>query len=550
MGNWRKLGGICGSLALLGGGLIPQSRSQEAPLVLPPISIERMRADVKYLASDPLQGRGVGTRGEELATDYIASQFEKAGVKPGGEKGTYFQAVPLVLVNTGKDATLSFVKGTGATPLKLEDEFVGVSYSQKTEEFEADAIFVGHGISAPEFGWDDYKDVDVKGKVVVLFTNEPPSEDIKFFGGKALTYYGRWTYKYEEATRRGALAALIIHTNESAGYPYSVVRKLNGAQIQQDLSSHALAFAGWLSTQGGNKLLASVGLTVPEALKKADTAGFKPIPLGVKIKANIPTTVEKIISKNVLGRVEGSDPKLKDEVVMFTAHWDHLGVSKSALGTEEIYSGALDNGSGCSILMEMARAWATMTPRPKRSALFLAPTAEESGLLGATYYAAHPIVPLGKTAMDFNFDTVYPIGEAESIVINGADRTTRWAKLQETAKKLNLGIEADRRAHQGLFYRSDHFALAKGGVPAFSVGRGEKVKGKPVDFARKASEDFIANTYHTPKDVYKEEWDFLSYPVLIRFALTAAAEVANDPVLPTWVAGDEFLPARQKSGVK
>lgn len=550
MGRWQKFGMFLGCMPLLGGLIVPLGLAQDPSLSLPPISIDRIRADVKYLASDPLQGRGVGTRGEELATDYIASQFEKAGLKPGGERGTFFQSVPLVLVKTGKDATLASVKGNEATPFKIEDEFVGVSYSQKTEDFEAEAIFVGHGISAPEFGWDDYKDVDVKGKVVVLFTNEPPSEDPKFFAGKALTYSGRWTYKYEEATRRGALAALIIHTNETAGYPYSVVRKLNGAQIQREPDAHALAFAGWLSTQGGNKLLASVGLTVPEALKKADTAGFKPIPLGVKIKANIPTTVEKIISKNVIGKVEGSDPTLKDEVVIFTAHWDHLGISKSALGTDEIYHGALDNASGCSILMEMARAWQNMTPKPKRSALFLAPTAEESGLLGAVYYAAHPIVPLGKTAMNFNFDTVYPIGEPESIVINGAERTTYWNQLQETAKKLNLGIEPDKRAAQGLFYRSDHFALARGGVPAFSVGRGEKVKGKPIDFAKKASEDFIANTYHTPNDIYKEEWDFLAYPVLIKFALTAASQVANDSTLPTWNAGDEFLPARQKSGVK
>jgi len=530
--------------------MVPVALGQSTPGQATPASIERIRADVKSLSSESFQGRGVGTRGEELATDYIATQFEKAGLKGAGPNGSFFQSVPLVLVNTGKDATLAMTHQGESASFKIEDEFVGVSYSQKTEEFEAEAVFVGHGISAPEYGWDDYKNIDVKGKVVVLFTNEPPSDDPKFFTGKALTYYGRWTYKYEEATRRGALAALIIHTNETAGYPYSVVKKLNGAQIQRKPEEPALAFAGWLSTQGGNKLLGAANLTVPQALAKADTRGFQPIPLGVKVKGRIPTKVERIVSKNVVGMVEGSDPKLKDEFLLFTAHWDHLGVSKNNLGVEEIYYGALDNASGCSILMELARSWTALNPKPKRSALFLATTAEESGLLGAVYYGKNPLVPLGKTVINFNFDTVYPIGEPESIVLNGAERTTVWPKLQSTAKSLGLEIEADKRAHLGLYYRSDHFALARGGVPAFSVGRGEKVKGQPIDFAKKASEDFIANAYHTPNDKFKEEWDFAAYPILINFTMKAALDLANSSFMPTWNDGDEFLPARIQSGVK
>ena len=524
--------------------------AQEGEVKAPAISIERIRADVKYLASDPLQGRGVGTRGEELATDHIAAQFEKAGLKPMGDRGTYFQAVPLVLVRTGPDATLASIKGNDTAAFKLEDEFVGTTYSQRNEDFEADAVFVGHGITAPEFGWDDYKGLDVKGKVVVLFTNEPPSDDPKFFGGKALTYYGRWTYKYEEATRRGAKAALIIHTPETAGYPYSVVKTVKGAQLEREPDAPALAFAGWLSARAGEKLLASIGLSVEDALKKADTKGFQAIPLGTRIKAHIPTNVQKIASKNVIGSVEGSDPTLKSEAVIFTAHWDHLGVRKSAAGAEEIYSGALDNASGSAILLELARTWAATNPKPKRSAIFLATTAEESGLLGAFYYAAHPAVPLGKTAMNFNFDNVFPVGEPESIVLNGAERSTAWRALQAVAARHSLAIEPDQRGHLGFYYRSDHFALARGGVPAFSVGRGEKVKGKPADYMKKVLEDFIANTYHTPNDKYRDDWDFAAYPAMMRFALDAAREIANVPTLPTWNAGDEFLAARQKSGVK
>jgi Zn-dependent M28 family amino/carboxypeptidase len=516
----------------------------------PPISIERIRADVKYLASDELQGRGVGSRGEELAIDHIAKQFEKAGLKPAGERGAFFQAVPLVMVTTGPKATLAFSKGEQTTAFKLEDEFAGTTKTQQSEDFEADAIFCGHGITAPEFGWDDYKDVDVKGKVVVVFTNEPPSDDPKFFAGKALTYYGRWTYKYEEATRRGAKAVLIIHTTETAGYPYSVVKKLKGAQIQRAKDSPALAFAGWLSSKAGDKLLASVGLTVEQALKKADTKGFKAIPLGVRIKGHIPTTTQKIVSRNVIGLIEGSDPALKSEAVLFTAHWDHLGVGKSSLAASDIYCGALDNASGCAVLLEMARLWASTKPRPKRSALFLATTAEESGLLGAVYYAAHPAIPLGKTALNLNFDTVLPLGVPESVVVSGAERTTAWPMVQEIAAKHKLAIEPDKNAHLGFYYRSDHFALARGGVPAFSVFPGEKIKGKPADFARKAMDEFIAKVYHTPNDVYREDWDFSGYPVLMRFASDVAQTAANAKTLPTWNAGDEFLKARQMSGVK
>ncbi len=556
MTNSRSIRSIV-ALSVLAFGLASQSTRSDSALdkkVEPAkdggISIERIRSDVKYLASDQLEGRGIGSRGEELAVDFIAGQFEKAGLKPAGERGTFFQAVPLVMVTTGPKATLGFTKGDQKIAFKLEDEFAGVSKSQQSEGFDAEAIFLGHGITAPEFGWDDYNDVDVKGKIVVVFTNEPPSDDPKFFAGKALTYYGRWTYRFVEATRRGARGVLIIHTNETAGYPYSVVKKLKGAQIKREADSPALAFAGWLSRKAGDKLLASVGLTVDEALKKADTKGFKAIPLGVRIQGHIPTTTQKLVTRNVIGMVEGSDPALKSEAVLFTAHWDHLGVGKGAVGANNIHYGALDNATGCAILLEMARLWASQKPRPKRSAIFLATTAEESGLLGAAYYADHPSIPLGKTAINLNFDTVLPLGVPESVVVSGAERTTAWPSVQAIAAKHKLAIEPDKNAHLGFYYRSDHFALARGGVPAFSVFPGEKVKGKPADFASKAMEEFIAKVYHTPFDEYRADWDFSGYPPLMRFAYDIAREAADAKMLPTWIAGDEFLKARQQSGVK
>jgi Zn-dependent M28 family amino/carboxypeptidase len=451
------------------------------------------------------------------------------------------------MATTGPGASLAAIKGNDSISFKLGDEFVGQSLTQQSEDFDAEAIFLGHGINAPEFGWNDYQGIDVKDKVIVVFTNEPPSDDPKFFGGKALTYYGRWTYKYEEATRRGARAVLIIHTNETAGYPYSVVQKLAGAQLRKTSGGHALAFAGWLSRRAGDKLLALAGLSVEEALQKADRRGFKAIPLGFRIKGHIPTSVEKIVTRNVIGVVDGSDPILKSEAVIFTAHWDHLGVGKSAVGTDNIYNGAMDNATGCAILLELARLWAGQQPRPKRSAVFLATTAEESGLLGAVDYARHPVFPLGKTAINLNFDTVPPLGVPESVIVSGAERTTAWPTVQQAARKNKLEIEPDRLAHLGFFYRSDHFALARGGVPAFSIYPGEKIKGKPAGYARKAAEDYIARFYHTPADEFRDDWDFTGYPVLIRFALDIAGELANAKALPTWLPGDEFRAAREKS---
>jgi Zn-dependent M28 family amino/carboxypeptidase len=514
------------------------------------LSADRMKAHVAFLASDRLEGRGPGSRGEILATEYIAQQFKKAGLKPLGERGTFYQPVPLVRVVTDPKSMLRALKGETAIDFPCGMQFSGMSRTQtEHDEFDAEAVFVGHGITAPEFGWDDYKDIDVKDKVVVLFTNEPPSDDPKFFGGKALTYYGRWTFKYEEAARRGAKACFIIHTTATAGYPYSVVQPLEGAQLKRDPSQPALAFAGWLTSAAGEKLLNLSGRTIEDALKEADTKGFKPYSLGIKLKGNIRTHVEKIVSNNVVGLVEGSDPKLKSEAVVFTAHWDHLGVGRAVLG-DAIYNGAADNATGCALLMELARAWSAWSPKPKRSALFLAVTAEEKGLLGSEYYTHNPLVPLDKTALDLNFDMILPLGVPESVVVTGAERTTAWPLVQEAAKKNHLDIETDPRSHLGIFFRSDHFSMAQAGVPAFSVSAGTKIKGKPKDFASKALKEFNDKTYHSPQDELKPEWDFSGFIVLAQFALDVGRQVADADRLPTWNPGDEFGAARKKTRAK
>ncbi|MCX6599184.1 MAG: M28 family peptidase [Acidobacteria bacterium] len=511
-----------------------------------------IRAHTKFLSSDLLEGRGVGSRGGDLATDYLATQFALAGLKPAGDKGTFFQAVPMVGVATEKSAQLALVKGGERVPLTWQDDFVGVTQrQQKQEEFEAEAVFVGHGITAPEFDWDDYRGIDVKGKIVVLFTNEPPSEDPKFFGGRALTYYGRWTYKYEQATRKGAVACIIVHTTPTAGYSWEVVRNSWGKEDPQMVLENgqaAMGLAGWVTRKAGDRLFAHLGKTVDDMVKLADTRGFKPVPLNIKLSAKLPTAVRPIASRNVVGFVEGSDPVLKNEAVVFSAHWDHLGIGVPVNG-DAIYNGAVDNATGCATLLEIARVWAALPVKPRRSAIFLAVTAEESGLRGAEYYGLHPFIPNGKHALNVNYDALYPFGRTKDVVVTGAERTTVWPTVQDIARRFNLIIAPDARPEQGLYYRSDHFSLARVGVPAFSVKMGNELRsgsGSGDDFFV----EFNSKNYHQPSDEYKESWDFAGMEELARFGMTIALEVANQDKLPTWKAGDEFLPARVASGVK
>ena len=516
------------------------------------VSGEKIRAHVKYLSSDELEGRGVGTKGEKLATEYIASQLKAEGLRPGGDSGTYFQRVPLVGSTTLPSATLTISGSSGQIPLAFVKDYVGTAFSQKPEnDFDAEAVFVGHGISAPEFGWDDYKGEDVKGKVLIYFTNEPPSDDPNFFGGRALTYYGRWTYKFEEATRRGAVAALIIHTTPTAGYGWGVVSgswSQEHPELKLKPGQNGLELAAWLSEDAGAKLIASTGKTLDELLAMANQKSFRPIPLGVHVVGHIPVKLREIDSRNVIGRVDGSDPQLKSQAVLFTAHWDHLGIGVPVNG-DKIYNGAVDNATGCAMVLEIARVWSTLKEKPKRSGLFIFVTAEESGLLGSEYYGEHPEVRPGQTAADLNFDAFYPFGKTRDVSVTGAERTTLWPLVQRDAERLSLEIKPDAEPEQGHFYRSDHFSLARVGVPSFSISQGSDYIGKPADFGKTVFEEYNAKHYHQPSDEYHDDWDFAGMEQMADFGLTLGIDFANTPKLPTWNPGDEFLAARKKSGV-
>jgi Zn-dependent M28 family amino/carboxypeptidase len=517
------------------------------------ISGKRIRADVQYLSSDEMAGRGVGTAGEKLATGYIASQLQSAGVAPGGENRSYFQQVPFIGTKLLPSASLSFQGEKGVTHLTLQKEYAGIPLSQKAEnDFTAEAIFVGHGISARELGWDDYKGVDVKGKVLVYFTNEPPSDDPKFFGGPALTYYGRWTYKFEEATRRGAVAALIIHTDATAGYGWGVVSSSPEAEhpaLKLKEGESGLKFAGWISQDAGRKLTSQTGKTLDELLALANQKSFRPIPLGVRVIGHFPVQLRAFNSVNVIGRVPGSDAGLKSQTVLFTAHWDHLGIGAPVNG-DAIYNGAQDNATGCAVVLEMARLWAALPEKPKRSAEFVFVTAEESGLLGSRFYGEHPQTPAGRIAADLNFDEFFPFGKTRDVFVTGAERTTLWPLVQRDAKRLGLKIAPDAEPGQGHYYRSDHFSLARVGIPSFSISQGADYIGKPAGYGEGILKEFNEKHYHQPSDEYHEDWDFSGMEQIAEFGFTLGLDIANQPALPTWNNGDEFLKAREASGVR
>jgi Zn-dependent M28 family amino/carboxypeptidase len=523
------------------------------------ISGERMRAHVKFLASDLLEGRGPGTRGGQLATEYIAAQFALIGAKPAGDiaagRPAYFQNFTLVGVDPQPDSQLTLVPNGNAParPLKWLDEFVGVTNQQIPDaHFDAPAVFVGHGIVAPEYQWDDYKGVDVRGKVVVLFTGEPPSDDPKFFTGKALTYYGRWTYKYEEATRRGAVAAIIIHTRPTASYGWDVVRSSWGredSQVKLAPGEPALALASWVTKDIGDQIGASIGKTSDQLVQMADTRGFRAIELPLRIRGRAPARIRMVETRNVVAKIEGSDPKLKDEAVLFTAHWDHLGIGTPVNG-DSIYNGAADNATGCAMLLELARAWAALPQKPRRSAIFAAVAAEEAGLRGSFYYGQNPPVPAGKTAVALNFDEFMPNGRKSDVTVNGSERTTLYPIVQEAARRYSLTIKPDPQPEAGHYYRSDHFSLARVGIPAFSIDDGQDLAGQPPGAGAKYKEEFDEKRYHQPSDEYREDWDFAGMEQYARFAMLIGINTANVPRLPSWRAGDEFLPAREASARK
>jgi Zn-dependent M28 family amino/carboxypeptidase len=515
------------------------------------IDAERIRAQVKFLASDFLEGRGMGQRGSDLAAEYIATQFALEGLQPAGENGTYFQNVPMVGVKTLAATAFSLVPKSGdAISLKNLDDFVTSNETQtESEDIDAPIVFVGYGIKAPEYNWDDYKGYDLHGKVALLFVNEPVSNDPKFFKGKNLTYYGRWTYKFEETARRGAIATLIIHREDLASYGWQVVRNSWGSEksyLKLD-GTPKLKAASWITLEVAKKLATLSSTDVDKMFEQAQSRDFKPVELPVRLKAHVASQLRPFDSKNVLAKRPGVDPKVKEEAVLYTAHYDHFGIDANLKADDKIYNGAVDNATGCGVLLEIARAWGAANEKPRRTILFAAVTAEEQGLLGSEFLGKHSPVPPGKIALDLNYDALAPIGDPEEVEVSGAERTTFYPVVESVAKSMGLTIKPDMHGEAGHYYRSDHFSLARVGVPSFSVNEGMKFKGHDDAWGEEQAKDYVDHHYHQTSDEYQSSWVFTGLAKMARFGFMLGLQADWEPELPGWKAGDEFEPARLKS---
>jgi Zn-dependent M28 family amino/carboxypeptidase len=505
------------------------------------IDPERIRAHVKFLADDLLEGRGTGTRGGDIAARYIASQFELYGLKPAGDDGGYLQRVDFKGVQTLPATSASLLPAQGAPiDLKLGEDYV-VNNQTQTEGVDVDApiVFVGYGIEAPEYRWNDFKGVDVRGKVVLVIVNEPPSSDPKFFAGEAMTYYGRWTYKFEEAARKGAVGALIIHRTDLASYGWNVV-KSSWSNEQVYLANDRdpkLQAAAWIQLEAARRVFAASGLDLDRMIEAAGTRKFKARELPVRFKAHLDSRVRAFVSYNVLGLLPGSGPAA--QAVMYTAHYDHLGINP-ALPGDKIYNGAVDNGTGCGIVLELAHAFARSAARPPHPVLFASVTAEEKGLLGSNYLAKHLPIPAAQIALDLNFDAVPPIGMPESVSVTGAERTTFYPVVQKTAAAFGFDIQPDAEPGAGHYYRSDHFSLARAGVPSFSVNTALKFAGHPAEWGKAQRDEYTAKRYHQPSDEYTPDMDFSSNAALAKFGFALGWQALNADQIVTFVPGDEF----------
>jgi Zn-dependent M28 family amino/carboxypeptidase len=520
------------------------------------ISAASILARTKILASDEFEGRGPGTPGEEKTVAYLAAEFKKLGLQPGNPNGTYFQDTKLVGITS--KPTLSF--NVGGKPLPVENINDYVAFSTRVAPHvagqDSEVVFVGYGIVAPEYGWDDYKGVDVRGKTVVMLINDPPivdpatgKLDPKMFGGAAMTYYGRWTYKYEIAAQKGAAACLIVHETGPASYPFAVVvsswTRENFEIRSPDNNAGHIALSGWLTLDATKKLFTACGREFEPLKKFAATRSFRPVSLGAKATFTVDNTLRNVDSRNVLALLPGSDPKLRNEYLIYTAHWDHLGRDPKLKG-DQIYNGAADNAAGTAVLLELAQVFKALPPaqQPKRSVLFLSVTAEEKGLLGSRYYAQNPLYPLTQTVANINMDGANQFGPTSDMETVGFGASTIDDIGIAVAKAQGRIMKPEGHPERGSYYRSDHFEFAKVGVPSYYPKPGKHFIGKPDDYGEKVVADYIAHDYHQVTDEVKPEWTFEGAAQDTEFLMQVGLRIANDAKWPEWRPGNEFKARR------
>lgn len=515
---------------------------------------DEMRDRVKTLSSDDFEGRGPGAPGGLKAAKYIADQLKAAGVKPGNNK-SYFQNVKLVGVKASPDTVLTISGKKGDEHFKFADDFVATTGAQNANvAIDNELVFAGYGIDAPLYNWNDFKGGgdDYKGKILMIMVNDPPAtkEEPGLFGGKTLTYYGRWTYKFEQAARMGAAGVILIHTDESAGYGWNVVRTSNGSwryEIAREPGDKSpfLNVKSWVTKGAAEKILKNGGLNLGDLMKKAANRDFHPINTGLKVKMDLKSELKVSDSPNVVGMVDGSDSKLKKVFVFYSAHWDHLGIGEANANGDKIYNGAYDNASGVATILGIAEALAKMPKkqRPKRSFFFLFPTAEEQGLLGAEYYSHHPLVPLAKSTADINIDGVNFFGKLKDFMPLGADRSSISGAIEAAATERGFTLEADTHPEQGYFFRSDHFPFAKVGVPSINLQHGDKFITPLSGEAKEFESSYTAKHYHQVTDEFKDWWDMDAMIQEAEFALAIGINLANGPSMPRYKESDEFSAA-------
>jgi Zn-dependent M28 family amino/carboxypeptidase len=545
------------AFVLIAAAFIPAALpAQGAEPSFPAIDGSAVLGHTKVLASDAFEGRAPGTPGEKRTVAYLTGQLQKIGLQPGNPDGTWVQRLRLVGTTVQGTPPPVFRKGTAERRLAWRDDYV--AWTKRVVERvgldASDLVFAGYGVQAPEYQWDDFKGVDVRGKTIVVLVGDPPVPDParpgrldpRVFGGKAMTYYGRWTYKYEIGAKLGAAGVLIVHETEPAGYPFAVVQGKTTEQLDletPDGNASRAAVEGWITLEQAKALFQMAGKDFEALKRKAATRAFRPVPLGVTATVSLVNSIRKVPSANVVARLEGSDPVLKNEWVVYTTHWDHFGIGPAVNG-DTVYHGAIDNASGTGGLVELARAFAGTRPRPRRSILFLFVTGEEQGLLGSTGYAAHPLYPLAKTVAVLNLDALNVHGRTRDLTIVGLGLSDLDDVVREAAAAQGRVVRPDPMPEKGSYYRSDHFPFAQKGVPSVHAGGGVEYVGKPADYGRRIREEYIRNDYHKPSDAVRPDWDMSGAVEDLTLYLRAGYEVASAATRPEWKPGTEWKPLR------
>lgn len=523
--------------------------SAEVDAAAATITADELREHLRTLASDSFAGRAPGSAGGQMAAEYIARAFQDAGLEP--VSGSYYQPVPVIGVTPDPSSiALAFAReGWSWTPGYPEEYVLWAGAPDTTVEAEGELVFVGYGIHAPEYNWDDFGGEDLAGKILLVLVNDPPAPatEPELFGGRAMTYYGRWTYKFEEAERRGARGTLIVHTTEAAGYPWTVVRSSwSGEQFSLPRDPNApppLAFRGWVTDAAARRILEAAGLQLDELVTRAATRQFEPVPTGIRVAARITNTVRQIETANVVALLRGAERP--DEVITVTSHYDHLGIGPAQDG-DSIYNGAYDNASGIAVLIEVAEALASLQPPPARSILFIATTAEEAGLLGAHWYVQNPLFPLKKTVAELNVDGANLWGETEDAIVLGAERNELGAYAKGRAAHLNLRLAPDASPEKGYFFRSDHFPFARAGVPALYIDHGLTYRGKPEGWGQQMMDNYTATRYHAPGDEFSDDFVYEGAIQQAKLLFVVAYDVAQDTTWPNWNQASEFRAARDR----